>query len=71
VIETASKIYLVLEYAKKGMISQYLPISEEKAAFYFNQLLSALEYMHENKLIVHRDIKPDNLLIDENDVLKI
>ena len=71
VIETSSKIYLVLEYASKGPISELLPLSEEKAAYYFSQLISALEYMHENKLIVHRDIKPDNLLIDENDCLKI
>ena len=71
VIETSSKIYLVLEYASKGPISESLPLSEEKAAYYFSQLISALEYMHEHKLIVHRDIKPDNLLIDENDWLKI
>jgi len=34
-------------------------------------LVLGLDYLHNTVSIIHRDIKPDNLLIDENDVLKL
>ena len=38
---------------------------------YFSQVLLALEYCHNEVGIIHRDIKPDNLLIDANDNIKL
>ena len=38
---------------------------------YFGQLVLALEYCHNELGIIHRDIKPDNLLLDENDNIKL
>lgn len=35
------------------------------------QILSGLVYLHENKKIIHRDIKPDNILMDKEYNLKI
>ena len=34
-------------------------------------MIEALEYCHECVKIIHRDIKPDNILIDEKDDIKI
>jgi serine/threonine protein kinase len=56
-----------MELASKGSLSIHLPLSEEKARIYFKQLANALTYLHTRARIVHRDIKPDNLLLDEND----
>lgn len=44
--------------------------SEEKAASITYQLLTALEFLHGRETI-HRDIKPDNILVGDNDVIKI
>ena len=34
-------------------------------------MIIAIEYCHENAKIIHRDIKPDNILIDDNDNVKL
>ncbi|KAJ1966059.1 hypothetical protein GGI12_000324 [Dipsacomyces acuminosporus] len=46
------------------------PIDEKDAHRYFAQALLALEYLHEHD-IIHRDIKPDNLLVAEDGTLRI
>jgi serine/threonine protein kinase len=43
---------------------------EEMAAFYAAEVVLALEYLHKHK-IVHRDIKPDNMLIGKQGHLKL
>jgi len=39
-------------------------LTEELCRRYFRQLISALEYCHENAKIIHRDIKPENILVE-------
>ncbi|XP_060642926.2 serine/threonine-protein kinase SIK2 [Anolis sagrei] len=74
VMETKSMLYLVTEYAKNGEIFDYLAnhgrLSESEARRKFWQILSAVEYCHGRK-IVHRDLKAENLLLDNNMNIKI
>jgi serine/threonine protein kinase len=43
-------------------------LSIEEATKYFEQLVYALDYIHK-KNVVHRDLKPDNILISPKGVL--
>ena len=47
------------------------PLSEDTKRKYFRQIIQALEYCHDVLKIIHRDIKPDNILINENDDIKL
>lgn len=48
-------------------IAQAKPFSEAEVAIITRQILSAVAYAHDNK-IIHRDIKPENILIDSNEL---
>lgn len=65
--------FLVMEYVAGGrtlrsLLSQPMPYTE--AASLLLPIARALAYAHENR-IVHRDVKPSNILIDENNQLKL
>ncbi|KAK0069241.1 serine/threonine-protein kinase SIK2, partial [Biomphalaria pfeifferi] len=74
VMETKNMLYLVSEYAPNGEIFDYIAqhgrMSEPEARKKFWQILSAVEYCH-NHRIVHRDLKAENLLLDANMNIKI
>lgn len=66
--------FLVFEYVKgRSLYEQILKgpkISEERARKYFRQLLSAIDYLHKN-CIIHRDLKIENIVIDDSDSLRL
>lgn len=74
VMETKNMLYIVMEYATKGEmfahIDKFGKLSENEARNFFWQIISAVEYCH-NRKVVHRDLKTENLLLDENLNVKI
>jgi serine/threonine protein kinase len=69
-----SSEYLVLEYCSGGTIEDLVkshgPIKPPTLYRYCLQILSAVEYMHQNQ-IAHRDIKPSNIMLDSYDRIKL
>ncbi|EDN91188.1 hypothetical protein SS1G_00591 [Sclerotinia sclerotiorum 1980 UF-70] len=65
-------LYMVLEMCKKGVVMKVGlgekadPYDIESCRCWFRDLILGIEYR-----VVHRDIKPDNLLLTEDDVLKV
>lgn len=74
IIETATTWFMITEYCEGGELFHYLEdkgrISEIETAKLFAQLLDGIEYLHQNG-IAHRDIKLENILLDENNRVKI
>jgi serine/threonine protein kinase len=66
--------YLVMEYVEgldlRRMVEEQGPLDYRKAADYIAQAAEGLAHAHASGL-VHRDVKPANLLVDPNGVLKI
>ncbi|KAK8466409.1 hypothetical protein PHAVU_008G085000 [Phaseolus vulgaris] len=74
VLATKTKIYFVMEFAAGGELFHEVAgkgrLEEDAARFYFRQLISALKHCH-SRGVFHRDLKLDNLLLDENGDLKV
>ena len=74
-----NNFYIVLEYLNGGSLDDKIKkekeekgsIDEKKVWDILIQILSGLVYLHENKKIIHRDIKPDNILMDKENNIKI
>ena len=67
-------LYLIMEFCQGGDFMNLLIkkdiLTEEEARFYTAELILAVESIHKLDCI-HRDIKPDNILIDKNGHIKL
>ncbi|KAJ6790785.1 serine/threonine-protein kinase tricorner-like [Iris pallida] len=67
-------LYLIMEYLPGGDMMTLLmrkdTLTEDEARFYVGETVLAIESIHKHNYI-HRDIKPDNLLLDKYGHLKL
>ena len=68
------KLFFILEYCPGGELFNLLAkkrrFSEDQNRFYAAQIVLAMEHLH-SKDIVYRDLKPENVLIDEKGYIRI
>ncbi|OAG32887.1 hypothetical protein NEIG_01766 [Nematocida sp. ERTm5] len=77
VVYTENKLYLVFEYAETDL-KKYLdtlrrerkPLTNQQIKAFSYQLTSAVAYCH-SVGVLHRDLKPQNILITKNNQLKL
>ena len=78
VYENNGTVYIVLEYMHYGSLGNFLEktfemdihLSENFCKWVLYQILLGISYMH-SKRVLHRDIKSDNILINDRGEIKI
>lgn len=67
-------VYIVMEFVQGGLLFDLCqtmgPMGEDAGRFFLHQMLDSIEYMH-NRRVVHRDLKLENILIDDQLNLKL
>lgn len=74
--DNGSDILLMMEYISGGDLFDRIvhhkdqKFSEREARPLFRQIISAVDYCHQNR-IIHRDLKPENLMVDDRNQIKL
>ena len=73
--ESNGDVYIEMEYADAGTLSEFLsrlsaPLNEYEILLIFRQIVCAISYLHSNN-ILHRDIKTDNIFLNKEGYIKL
>jgi len=72
VFQTTGKIYFVMKFMRGGelytLLTREKRFPEARCKFYITQIILALGHLHKGK-IIYRDIKPENILLDDDGYL--
>lgn len=64
--------FLIMDYAQGGTVKELHPrgtqLSPHMVLSYVSQIAPALQYAH-NHNVIHRDVKPDNMLLDDQNTI--
>ncbi|HMC88022.1 MAG TPA: protein kinase, partial [Gemmataceae bacterium] len=67
--------FLVMEYVDGTSLQELVrksgPLEPARAAHYISQAAMGLQHAHEFAGLIHRDIKPGNLIVDRGGIIKI
>ena len=73
-LKDENNIYFLLEYVKGKELFEVIRdigyLSKEQTNFYIASIMTAINYLHERK-IIYRDIKPENIMVIKNGYLKL
>lgn len=74
-LEDEKNYYLVIEYADNGDFETFLEskmtLPENMSRFFLAEIALALDYLHSERRIAHRDLKPQNILLDRYNNIRI
>lgn len=75
VMEDPQFFYIAMEMVPNGNLLNYINrkrgLKEDEACRIFCQIVSVLDYLHNEKKIAHRDLKCENVLLDKNMNIRI